>query len=78
MLAKLPKEVRRQVGEAYRLFRHNPSHRSLRFKKIHDTQPIYSVRINIEYRAVGVVDGGEIIWFWIGSHSEYDKLLNRL
>ena len=78
MLAKLPRGVRRQVGEAYRLFRHNPNHRSLRFKKIHNTEPIYSVRINIEYRAVGVLDGGKIVWFWIGSHSEYDKLLDRL
>ena len=78
MLAKLPSDVRRQAQEAYRLFRQNPNHPSLRFKKVHNTEPIYSARINIGYRAVGVIDGGEIVWFWIGPHAEYDKLLSRL
>ena len=78
MLAKLPRDIRRQAQEAYRLFRQNPNHRSLRFKKVHNTEPIYSARINIDYRAVGLVDGGEIVWFWIGPHAEYDKLLSRL
>ena len=78
MLAKLPKDVRRQAREAYRLFRQNPNHPSLRFKKVHDTEPIYSARINIDYRTVGVLDGEEIVWFWIGPHGDYDKLLTRL
>jgi len=78
MLAKLPSDIRRQAREAYRLFRQNPNHPGLRFKKVHNTEPIYSARINIDYRAVGVIDGGEIVWFWIGPHAEYDKLLSRL
>jgi mRNA-degrading endonuclease RelE of RelBE toxin-antitoxin system len=78
MLAKLPSDVRRQAREAYRLFRQNPNHPSLRFKKVHNSEPIYSARINIDYRAVGVLDGNEIVWFWIGPHGEYDKLLDRL
>ncbi len=78
MLAKLPRDVRRQAREAYRLFMQNPNHPGLRFKKVHDAEPIYSARINIDYRAVGVLDGNEIIWFWIGPHAEYDKLLSRL
>jgi mRNA-degrading endonuclease RelE of RelBE toxin-antitoxin system len=78
MLAKLPKHIRRQVQKAYRLFRQNPNHPSLRFKKIHNTEPIYSARINIDYRAVGVLDGNEIVWFWIGPHAEYNKLLSQL
>ncbi len=77
-LAQLPKDVQRQAREAYKLFRQNPHHPSLRFKKVHATEPIYSVRINIDYRAVGVMDGEEIIWFWIGPHAEYDKLLKQL
>lgn len=78
MLAKLPRDVRHQAKEAYRLFRRNRNHPSLRFKKVHATELIYSVRINIDYRAVGVVDGDELVWFWIGPHAEYDKLLNQL
>ncbi len=78
MLAKLPSDVRRQAQEAYKLFRQNLNHPSLRFKRVHNTEPIYSARININYRAIGVVDGGEIVWFWIGQHAEYDKILSQL
>jgi hypothetical protein len=36
------------------------------------------VRITIEYRALGVRDADEIVWFWIGSHADYEKLISRL
>ena len=78
MLAKLPSNIRQQAKEAYKLFRENPYHPSLQFKKVHRTELIYAARININYRAVGVVDGGEIVWFWIGPHAEYEKLLSQL
>lgn len=78
MLAKLPTNIRQQAKEAYRLFTENSRHPSLQFKKIHSTESIYAVRININYRAVGVVDSGEIVWFWIGPHTEYEKLLDQL
>jgi hypothetical protein len=75
---KLPEWVQRQAREAYKLFRQNPYHPSLHFKQVHDTKPIYSVRVDGGYRAVGVRDDDEIIWFWIGSHGEYEKLISRL
>ena len=78
MLAKLPSNIRQQAKGAYRLFTENPHHPSLQFKKIHNTESIYSVRININYRAVGVVRKGVIVWFWIGPHTEYEKLLDQL
>ncbi len=78
MLATLPAESQAQAREAYRLFQRNPRQPSLRFKKIHTTESIYSARITIDYRAVGVVDSEEIVWFWIGPHGDYDKLLNWL
>lgn len=74
----LPEHVRRQAREAYKLFTRNPHHPSLRFKQVHPTQPIYSVRVSLEYRALGVREGEEMIWFWIGSHADYDKLISRL
>jgi hypothetical protein len=40
--------------------------------------PIYSARINVDYRAVGIKENGEIVWFWIGSHADYGKLLSQL
>jgi hypothetical protein len=67
-----------QAKQAYQQFKKDPYHPSLQFKRIHSTKAIYSVRINIDYRAVGILKENEIIWFWIGSHSIYDKLLKKL
>jgi hypothetical protein len=41
-------------------------------------EPIYSVRITLAYRTVGVLKNDEITWFWIGNHAEYDRLLKSL
>jgi hypothetical protein len=70
--------VQERARAAYRLFQQEPSHPSLRFKVVHTSRPIYSVRIGLGYRALGVRDGDEIVWFWIGSHADYDRLLRVL
>ena len=75
---RLPDDVRTQARKSYRLFQENPQHPSLHFKLIHSSKPIYSARINIDYRTIGRLEGDTIIWFWIGSHSEYDQLISRL
>jgi len=75
--AELPADVQKQAQQAYRLFIENPYHPSLHFKPIHPTRPIYSVRIRLDYRAVGVRDGDDIIWYWVGSHAEYDNLIRQ-
>ena len=36
-------------------------------------KPFYSVRISRGYRALGLKEGKAITWFWIGSHTEYEK-----
>ncbi len=77
-LAELPTSVQRQAREAYRTFVRNPNHPGLRFKPVHATRPIYAARISRDYRAVGIVDGETIVWFWIGSHANYERLLTRL
>jgi mRNA-degrading endonuclease RelE of RelBE toxin-antitoxin system len=77
-LANLPQRIQEQTRAAYRQFKENPSHPSLRFKKVHPELPIYSVRVSKNYRVVGQLDGDTVIWFWIGSHTEYDKLLSQL
>jgi hypothetical protein len=74
----LPAEMRRQARAAYRRFQADPHHASLRFKQVHATEPIFSVRIGLGYRALGVKDGEDIIWFWIGSHADYDRLVARM
>lgn len=76
--ASLPEHVRRQARFAYKLFRDNPNHPGLRFKRVHPTLPIYSVRIGLGYRAVGVLESDTVLWFWIGTHADYDLLITRL
>lgn len=76
--ADLPERVKRRARKAYELFEKNPMHPSLRFKKVHSSRSIYSVRITRDYRAVGIRKGEAMIWFWIGSHEDYDRLLDRL
>ncbi len=75
---QLPQRVQQEAREAYQRFSQDPYHSSLYFKQVHPTKPIYSARINLDYRAVGVREGEDIIWFWIGSHSDYDKLVSQL
>lgn len=64
--------------EAYRRFKDNPSHPSLHFKQVHATLPIYAARVGLGYRALGVIDGEAVVWFWVGTHAEYDQLLRTL
>jgi hypothetical protein len=67
--SSLPRPVQHQSRQAYRLFRHNSFRPGLHFKRVHEVPPIYSARVGIGYRAVGVLDGDTIAWFWIGSHA---------
>ena len=69
--------MQKRARKAYRLFLDQPSHPSLNFKRVHTRQPIYSVRISFDYRALGVCEADTVIWFWIGSHSDYEKTLDR-
>jgi hypothetical protein len=75
--AELPANVQKQARQAYRLFIENPYHPSLRFKTIHPIRPIYSVRIGLDYRAIGIRDEDDIIWYWVDAHAEYDKLIRQ-
>ena len=77
--AKLPREIQQRARSAYHRFQSDPSHPSLQFKPLHTTLPLWSVRVTASYRAVGVKESDDkIIWFFIGTHSEYDRLLANL
>lgn len=78
LFAALPPDVQKSAHDKYRLFRSDPRHGSLQFKQIHATRQIYSVRIGLGYRAVGVMSEGTIIWFWAGSHRDYERLIRGL
>jgi len=76
--AALPHAVKAQARKAYRLWRQNAAHPSLQFKKVHTREPIYSVRISLGWRVLGLLKGDTIYWFWVGSHAEYERLLKLL
>ena len=76
---KLPRNVQFQAVEAYHQFKVNPYHKSLYFKPVQGTkQSVYSARIGNHWRALGLVKGSIVYWFWIGPHSVYDKLVKQL
>jgi hypothetical protein len=77
-LSNLPKDIQKQARKSYRLWKEDHHHSSLQFKQVSQKQSIYSVRVNLGYRALGLIADEEIYWFWIGPHSEYDQLLKRL
>jgi plasmid maintenance system killer protein len=77
-LARLPAQVKRQAAEAYRRFAADPNHPSLKFKKLPPYNDVWSVRINAEYRAIGRWRGDVILWFFIGTHSDYERVLEKL
>ncbi len=77
-LAALPSSVRKQAADAYRRFRVNPHNPGLHFKKVHPTRPLYSARVNDDYRVVGEMRSNGIVWFWIGKHEAYERLLRSL
>jgi hypothetical protein len=70
--AELPLEVKRQARKAWRLWRANPRHSSLRFAR---RGSYWSVRVSRGWRAVGRDHEGTLYWFWIGPHDEYEELL---
>lgn len=78
LLASLPMDVKRQAYAAYRQFKQDPYHPSLQFNRVSQRKALYSVRIGISHRALGIREADDVIvWIWIGTHAEYDKLLSR-
>ena len=71
---KLPNEAQKIADNAYKLLKNNPTHPSLHSKKVGQ---YWSVRVGISYRALGIEVKGGILWFWIGTHAEYDKLISK-
>jgi hypothetical protein len=77
-LDRLPATAQEHAARAYALWSSDPYHPSLQFKRVSFVQPVYSVRVGLGYRALGLRTEDQIDWFWIGTHAEYDDLLKRL
>jgi hypothetical protein len=75
LFGELPADVRAEGLKAYGLFPRNPGHPSLHYERIAGS--LHSVRITRSYRALGTFDGDRVVWFWAGSHDDYDRLITR-
>ena len=71
---ELPADVQRLAVKNYQLWRTNPSHPSLGFRRLQNKNNIVTVRIGDHYRALGELESNAVIWVWIGTHAEYDRM----
>ena len=69
---KLSESIQRTAKQKFELLKTNPSHPSLRFKKV---GKFWSARVGISHRALAIQDGTDFIWVWIGNHDEYDRMI---
>lgn len=69
---QLPKEVKELADKNFELLKKNKNHPSLQFKKIEE---LYSVRVGLYYRSLGIEKNGKVFWFWIGHHDEYMRII---
>lgn len=73
---KLPDYVKENAKKNFILWKQNPFHPSLEFKLININKSVYSIRIGLNWRALGIKEDNILAWFWIGSHSDYDQLIS--
>jgi mRNA-degrading endonuclease RelE of RelBE toxin-antitoxin system len=73
---QLPAEVQKLADKNFELVKSDPYHPSLHFKKVGKKRQLWSLRIGGHYRALGTDNADGVLWFWIGTHSNYDKLLS--
>jgi mRNA-degrading endonuclease RelE of RelBE toxin-antitoxin system len=72
----LPKEIREQADKSFATLQSDPSHPSLRFKKVGRKKHLWSARVGSPYRALRIDKPEGVVWFWIGTHAEYDTRLS--
>lgn len=70
----LPADIRDRADKAFSILKADPNHPSLHFKKV---GTFWSARVDLTHRVLAVPDGEDLIWVWIGSHDEYDRMLSR-
>jgi len=72
----LDDDTRSSARKAYRLWAQNPFHPSLHFKCINQDENIWAVRITRRYRALGILGGDTVTWFWVGNHDDYERFFS--
>jgi hypothetical protein len=79
----LPDDIKKLAEAAFELFRQNPAHPSLRIHQLRDNKRgrhrrnSSTVSITMQYRAIYTVDGTDNVWYWIGTHADYDAFVGK-
>ena len=71
---QLPEDIQKIADSCYKLLKNNPNHPSLHFKKVNK---YWSVRLEKAYHPLEIEVKNGILWFWIGTHDEYDRLIGK-
>ena len=71
--AELPPNIQRRIPQKFQLLRQNARHPSLRFKKVGD---LWVIRVSRGYRALARQEEEDFIWFWVGTHGEYERRIS--
>jgi hypothetical protein len=71
----LPAEIQTLAIKNYKLWRMNPNHPALHFRRLKGSDDRFTIRIGDHYRALGRLRSDAITWAWIGTHSDYDHLI---
>lgn len=69
---KLPVSIQKIAKKNFNLLKEDPLHPSLHFKRI---GKFWSARVDINHRALAIEDDEDLLWVWIGTHDEYEKML---
>lgn len=72
----LPEDVQKIAVKNYQLWQRHPDHPSLHFRRLRGSADRFTIRVGDHYRALGRVSSRTITWVWIGSHSDYNRLVN--
>lgn len=69
---RLPENIRVLADKNFALLKSDPRHPSLQLKKV---GRYVSARVGLRYRALAIETEDGLLWFWVGSHADYDALL---
>jgi hypothetical protein len=75
-LNQLPPPAQKIARKNFKLWQKEPTLKSLGFKRIKND--LWSVRAGSGFRALATFDDGRYLWFWIGTHDKYERLLRVL
>ena len=76
LLHALPADIQKLAAKNYGLWLEDPNHPSLHFRRLKGSKDRYTVRVGDHYRALGRLTSGTMTWVWIGTHSDYDRLVD--